>query len=165
MCRFSYNHKITFQYTLWDFLKSINESRTASSPPPPLRKLINLARLYAELIQQFALSLSILKTVDFSQLKPGMSSQSPSIVFLQVLLVQLLLCDSNPSNVLKIFNRVTEEALRHGIAYFLVQWIRKQMQQHPADIASIAKLAKLPDSNLLRERVREVKVSLLTQIQ
>jgi hypothetical protein len=130
---------------------------------------VNLARLFAELMQQFALSMSILKTVDFAQLKPGIPANSPTIVFLQTLLIQLLLCDKNTQQVLKIFNRVTEEALRQGLAYFLVQWIRKQMQHRLADLLSLIKLTKLSpddqDGSLLKERIRAVKVALLTQQQ
>lgn len=72
-CNYDHSFKITFQYCLWDFLRECGENDVGgmelikNTPiksevkEVPLRKLVNMAKLYATLISERELSIAILK--------------------------------------------------------------------------------------------------------
>jgi hypothetical protein len=86
LCKFSRNHKITFQYALWDLVKSVEASKI------PVRRMSNHAILFGFLIRTHCLSLAALKSIDFSTItsKTVSSSQSRLRLFLQMLVVDVL---------------------------------------------------------------------------
>lgn len=73
LCEHDHSFKITFQYCLWDFLRECGENdiggmelvktiQTSSTAEKiPLRKIVNLSKLYAFLITGGQLSVIILK--------------------------------------------------------------------------------------------------------
>lgn len=61
-CSLSHGHKITFQYVLWDEVKSAADSE--------VRRISNVGKLYAHLIAVKALSVSVLKAIPFETLSP-----------------------------------------------------------------------------------------------
>ncbi|KAJ3258636.1 suppressor of glycerol defect [Boothiomyces macroporosus] len=63
-------NKITFQYTLWDAIKLIEKM---DDDLEEKRKILNLAKLLADLILSDVISLSVLKTVNFSKLNSNLS--------------------------------------------------------------------------------------------
>ncbi|CAG8602598.1 10054_t:CDS:2, partial [Funneliformis mosseae] len=75
LCEHDHSYKITFQYCLWDFLRECGESdiggmelvkNTPSTTMEdiPLRRIVNLSKLYALLLTGGQLSIIILKTED-----------------------------------------------------------------------------------------------------
>jgi hypothetical protein len=52
-CNLNHGFKITFQYVLWDEIKSVGEA--------DVRRISNMAKLYGHLIAVRALSISVLK--------------------------------------------------------------------------------------------------------
>ena len=92
LCRHSYSFKITFQYTLWDALKTMSDdvggsrldglSDEASDyhGKDGVRATANLARLIASLIIGDSLSFAILKTLEFTSLS------QPQVLFMRIVL-------------------------------------------------------------------------------
>jgi hypothetical protein len=72
LCNFDHNYKETFKYALWDKLKQVDEL--------PSRSLVNLSSFYAKLMSTHAVSLSVLKVVDFESLSA--KGVRPSSAFL-----------------------------------------------------------------------------------
>ncbi|KDN38929.1 hypothetical protein K437DRAFT_228310 [Tilletiaria anomala UBC 951] len=108
----SHSTRFTMQYALWDFLRSIGESGVAGRSRAEAaaehgadedgedvseRKLAHVARAYAWWIAKEALSLNILKTVDFTSLKPK------GTLFLQLLLVNVFLSTQSAAPSLVTF--------------------------------------------------------------
>lgn len=60
VCKHTHNNRFTFQYTIWDRLKALSELTTAQST--------NLMRLIAHLVASGALTLSVLKVVEFNSI-------------------------------------------------------------------------------------------------
>ncbi|PWN42541.1 hypothetical protein IE81DRAFT_323301 [Ceraceosorus guamensis] len=102
--------RVTMQYCLWDFLRSLGEKHVGgktivdgaasdsededgdvSSNAMPARKMAHLARAYGWWIAKGALTLNVLKTVGFATLKPRGAR------FLQLLLAHVLLSTQVPS--------------------------------------------------------------------
>lgn len=61
LCAVNHNYRITFQFSIWDKIKQMNE-KEALTP----RAVSNLANLFAHLVSSLSLSLSVLKV--FSQI-------------------------------------------------------------------------------------------------
>ena len=76
LCQHSQNHKVTLQYCLWDQLKKTEKMA--------LRQASHLARLMAFAVAKFALSLAILKVVEFDELSEN------AVLVLRLFLVHLL---------------------------------------------------------------------------
>ncbi|PKC09751.1 hypothetical protein RhiirA5_356315 [Rhizophagus irregularis] len=142
LCEHDHSFKITFQYCLWDFLRECGENdiggmelvktiQTSSTAEKiPLRKIVNLSKLYAFLITGGQLSVIILKTVSFPKL------QQQSRLFFQLLFSNIILLSnetqfSRKSNNQKqmlynIFSKsLTNPTLAKGILFFLYNFVRK----------------------------------------
>ena len=141
LCRHSHNHKITLQFGLWDFIKELGVSKV------PVRRIAHMARMFGFLITKHALSLSVLKTIDFSAslVAPGdigdYPDPSPTGVFLQMVLTELLLL-RDEENVKSVFGRISQisdfQNLRRGLSLFMTQWIKRRLALQPkAEIWSI----------------------------
>ena len=73
LCEYDHSFKITFQYCLWDFLRECGENdigglelvknvpSTTTVEKVPLRRIVNLSKLYALLLTGGQLSVIILK--------------------------------------------------------------------------------------------------------
>ncbi|CAG8457802.1 1519_t:CDS:10 [Dentiscutata heterogama] len=134
LCDYDHSFKITFKYCLWDFLRECGESDVGGimmksmpsrdqSEKISLRRIVNLAKLFAWLIVNGGLSVIILKTVTFTKL------QSQSRLFFQLLFSHIILTQNankrNPQLLVKIFiNVVHNPTLAQGIMFFLHHFVK-----------------------------------------
>ncbi|CAG8457939.1 2656_t:CDS:10 [Scutellospora calospora] len=124
LCDYDHSFKVTFKYCLWDFLRECGEidvggiemmksiSIKNSSEKIPLKRIVNLAKLFAWLI-----------TVTFTKL------QSQSRLFFQHLFSNIILIQNtnkrNPQLLSKIFIiTVHIPILAHGIMFFLHHFVK-----------------------------------------
>ena len=106
-CRFKSSFKYTFQFVLWDNLKQLNDYT--------IRKVCNLAKLYAHLITERDLEIPVLKIIDFDEMNKEVS------VFLRMLL-ETILVQANSETLEKVFKKLIKEDfanLREGIKMFM----------------------------------------------
>jgi len=118
--------RMTFTFTLWDYFRRFGEddgSSTATNPdddiddntwsqPAGLRKIVNLARLYASLITSGSLQLTILKTLNWAYLQP------PTKSFLEILFTTVLAENEWGLNV--VFSNVSDGVeLVRGVLHFI----------------------------------------------
>src|SRR3989338_7692066 len=125
LCSFNHNYKFTLQYAFWDkfrAISSLSESKQA-----------NLSLLIAGLIKSFALSLAILKSVEFEKLSAEESR------FFQQFLAHLLLASSQ-DDLSTIFQRIAKESsyfnLCQGLLFFIKQF-RQQIKSSPSQFRSL----------------------------
>ncbi|KAL1752461.1 armadillo-type protein [Schizophyllum commune] len=160
LCRQSHSYKITLQFCIWDFLRDLGETRVGGAEvvknlgdanddsddeerakkisPARMR---NVAKLYAWWIAKDATSLTILKPVDFTVLKPR------GRAFLRELLVQTFVATQTASPVLgatpqtrnrgaveEVFIKAARvEALAMGLVYFITQVVMKEASADDAE--------------------------------
>ncbi|KAI9179029.1 suppressor of glycerol defect [Blastocladiella emersonii ATCC 22665] len=74
LCVTKHAYKITFQFTLWDYLKDTSadaeEEDDAAVPAKYSRRLQHTARLYSHLIRSTALPVAVLRVLDPTRLSP-----------------------------------------------------------------------------------------------
>ncbi|KAJ1917307.1 suppressor of glycerol defect [Mycoemilia scoparia] len=144
LCGLDYSHKITLQYTLWDFMRDIGETdvgglgRIGSAggvdddigfgdgthKQVPLRRIVNTAKFYGWMLGKQSLSLTVLKTVTFPKL------QEKARIFFELMFNQVFLLfkgmtkeDSN--NLQEIFSRAAViPSLSKGITFFLHHFVK-----------------------------------------
>ncbi|KAJ3412988.1 suppressor of glycerol defect [Chytridiales sp. JEL 0842] len=118
--------KITFQYALWDLVKELAEDSVEDEDKGVIRKVRNLAKMYAWLVAGSYLWLTVIKTLDFTELS------SMNTLFAQLFFFNLLssppATGKDPEKTLKdVFKQVCvsddQEELREGISFFLTQYI------------------------------------------
>ncbi|RUS25886.1 hypothetical protein BC938DRAFT_471513, partial [Jimgerdemannia flammicorona] len=143
LCGHNHSFKITFQYCLWDFLREMGETdvgglekvksleslRVADSLVVPLRRTVNLAKFYAWLVSENALSLVILKSVNFTALRPS------SRLFFQLFFGHVIMNSQtraqvagrrNAQAVADVFLKVASiPTLAQGVLFFLHHFVRK----------------------------------------
>ncbi|KAJ1967059.1 suppressor of glycerol defect, partial [Dimargaris xerosporica] len=166
LCQFHRRFKVTFRFTLWDFLRQVggiqdedsvvdkgrdSDGESGSSGTGlgvvPVFHIVNYARFYAHLISQQALSLAILKPVNFAKLS------TPGTLFLQFLFIHLYLTFGTKSradvqSLIEILGRAPEhsEVLANGILFFLMTYVKQSnLVQSDAEKALLkwgCKLAK-----------------------
>ena len=114
-CEASYNHKITFQFCLWDFFKEI-ENKSKST-------VRNIARMYAYLVQGNSLALTILKAAKFEDLN------QPMLKFLQYFFL-FLIEDISEVKIAKLFRRLNaidkSEDVKNGIMFYVAQVLSEE---------------------------------------
>lgn len=131
LCEVDHSFKVTFQYCLWDFLRECGESdvggleRSASenhvmeeSKNIRLSKLMNMAKFYASLIADGALTLAVLKSVNF------MSVQRNARIFLEILFANLLLQlhAGGAQAIANVFGKIIElRTLAQGCIFFMLE--------------------------------------------
>ncbi|KAK3819801.1 MAG: hypothetical protein J3Q66DRAFT_297038 [Benniella sp.] len=150
-----HSFKITFQYALWDFLREmgatdvggmekvrdgqvvgLEDGVDASGKKVPLRRIVNLSKMYGFLITSQDLSLVMLKTVTFTSL------QEQPTTFFQLLLTNIILSSQpqlqlqegtskekpkyNAQALADIFIRAAvNPTLAQGIIFFLQAFVKK----------------------------------------
>ncbi|KAI8993342.1 hypothetical protein BDB01DRAFT_847232 [Pilobolus umbonatus] len=132
LCEVDHSFKVTFQYCLWDFLRECGETevggleRTATENDLdenedkniPLSKLMNMAKFYAALIADGALTLAVLKTVNFMTVKRN------ARIFLEILFSNLLLQlhAGGAQAVATVFGKILEmKTLAQGCIFFMME--------------------------------------------
>ncbi|KAJ2157860.1 suppressor of glycerol defect [Coemansia sp. RSA 552] len=143
LCAFHTSYQVTMQYALWDFLRELGEAdvgglgRITEDDPGagadvPLRRIVNLAKMYAWLVDKQVLSLLILKTVTFARV--GVQAR----VFFQVMFTTLFLLHKKRSekdlrSVFSTFQRAASNpTMCHGMLFFFHHFV-KACELVPAD--------------------------------
>ncbi|KAJ2729797.1 hypothetical protein H4R23_003429, partial [Coemansia sp. Cherry 401B] len=126
-------YRLTLQYALWDFLRELGESDVgglgrlsdeSGSAVVPLRRIVNVAKLYAWLLSRQALSLLILKTVTFARVG------DQARVFFQVMFTTLFTLHRKRSaqdeqTLFNVFHRAAANpTMCHGILFFFHHFVR-----------------------------------------
>ncbi|KAF2402411.1 hypothetical protein EJ06DRAFT_528521 [Trichodelitschia bisporula] len=128
--------RMAFQFGLWDVWRRLGEGDEERGLDEDdegldLRKVVNLARLYGELVADGALSITVTKTLNFAYLQPKTKT------FLEVMLVTALQKSQRKSKtkrdeqaVVDIFSKAREAPqVITGLQFFLQKVVKK------ADIA------------------------------
>jgi nucleolar MIF4G domain-containing protein 1 len=140
MCHSNHSFKITFQYSLWDELKTMDEAS--------VQRIANVAKLYAHLFATQSLSLIVLRTISL----PDLSKKH--MLFLRALFYTLL---STPKQDLgkffhTIFGKIPSseeyEILRDTISIFLHKYLGR------GDANDVVPEA---EQEVIRQRVKMVK--------
>ncbi|KAF9147052.1 suppressor of glycerol defect [Linnemannia schmuckeri] len=157
LCQHDHSFKITFQYSLWDLLREMGATdvggmekvkdgqviglddgiSNSDGKKVPLRRIVNISKMYAFLITSQDLSLVMLKTVTFTSLP------AQPTLFFQLLMTNIILSSQpqqqkqqqegskekpkqNAQAVADIFIRAAvNPTLAQGIIFFLQAFVRK----------------------------------------
>lgn len=116
LCEHDKNHKFTLQFCLWDHFKEVETMQLVRS--------MNLARLVAELVASFTLSIAVLKSVDLNDIR----QLTPKRIMHFRMLFEAMFEYSNKV-VWNVFTRVAVapelENLRQGIEFFMKEYLVK----------------------------------------
>ncbi|KAI8979497.1 hypothetical protein BDF20DRAFT_835509 [Mycotypha africana] len=132
LCEVDHSFKITFQYCLWDFLRECGETEVGglerttaenhvdddNAKQIRLSRLANLAKFYAALIAEGALTLAVLKSVNF------MSVRRNGRIFLEILFAHLFLQlhASGAQAVANVFGKILDSrTLAQGCNFFIAE--------------------------------------------
>ncbi|CDH48729.1 arm repeat-containing protein [Lichtheimia corymbifera JMRC:FSU:9682] len=132
-CGFSHSFKVTFQYCLWDFLRECGEREvggleramtesldTGGSSKVRVGRILNVAKFYASLVATDALSLSILRSINFMTL--GDNGRLWLELFFVHLFLQLK--DGGATAVGGVFAKISEmRTLAQGCMFFLQETV------------------------------------------
>ncbi|KAI6697028.1 hypothetical protein NL676_017147 [Syzygium grande] len=114
LCEHDKNHKFTLQFCLWDHFKELESMQ--------LLRSMQLAKFVAEMVASFTLSLSLLKTVDFSDARQLTAKR---IIHFRVLFEAMF--EQPDSLIWNVFTRVAVspelETLRFGIEFFIREYV------------------------------------------
>ncbi|KAF6754394.1 MIF4G/MA4 domain-containing protein [Ephemerocybe angulata] len=150
LCKQSHSYKITIQFCLWDFLRDLGETKVGGAELLKSNKdddgfdvksisrtrMRNVAKCYAWWIARDAVSLLVLKPVDFTVLKPQskefLRELISQILFASQLTSPLLTDDlstvsltKNRTPIEEIFIKASKvDTLAMGLAYFLAEEFR-----------------------------------------
>ena len=134
LCKFNSSNRYTFQVSFWDFLSEIDSYK-------PL-KIVNTAKLMAFLIQQYTLSLSMLKKIDFSSLS------EKSILFFNEFF-KVLIQTSSEETLNRIISRISvgqdQTLVCDGINLFLKMYFFKFVQEEGQILDRAKNLSKQLD--------------------
>lgn len=145
LCQHNHNHKFTFQYALWDRFKDFEALSVSKSS--------HLARLIADMLAKYALSLAILKTVEFNSLSPR------GVLTFQLLMVRLL--THYKEDVLSdVFERISVNKGLNTLKSSLLVFLRFYVRGFKMGIGSGGAARDLNDIEkelLLRQRLKVAK--------
>lgn len=131
LCNHEKNHKFSLQYCIWDHFKELDNMESSRS--------MNLAKLVAEVLLNFTLSLATLKVVNLA----NPVEMTPARVSHFRMLFETLL-QKDDARVWNVFTRVAGlpelEVLRDGIVMFIKQHVIAE--DTGKDLASKFKIAK-----------------------
>lgn len=131
LCSHDKNHKFSLQYCLWDHFKELDTM--------DLNRSINLAKLVAEMLANFTLSLATLKVVNLAN---PVETTPKRIMHFRMLFETLLKKDD--ALVWNVFTRIAGlpelETLRDGIVLFIKQHV--VAKDTGKDLAGKFKIAK-----------------------
>ncbi|KMZ76084.1 hypothetical protein ZOSMA_107G00820 [Zostera marina] len=114
LCSHDKNHKFTLQYCLWDHFKELDTME--------LRRSMNLAKFVSEMLCSFTMSISILKTVDFTDPK----KLTPRWIVHFRMLFEMIF-EKTDANVWNVFSRVAtipeQEVLSQNFEFFIKKFV------------------------------------------
>ena len=109
------------QYCLWDHFKQLSAMET--------RRIMNLAHLLADLVGNFVVSLSVLKVIEFSDMR----TMTPKVILHFRIFFKIFLTKYDDEVVLSAFKRIAStpelEGLRVKLSVFLHQHLVKGLVQ------------------------------------
>ncbi|KAJ3434357.1 nucleolar mif4g domain-containing protein [Anaeramoeba flamelloides] len=144
LCEYSKNFKITFQYTFWDQFKLLKETK--------LSRIVNMAKLISHLIILGAVSISVLKTLDFTKLTKN------SLILARVLFTNLII-GADLQKIISIFTNLREVQelfeLKEGILFLLLNHVKHQKQL--IGIVSLNEKQKRENKRLLKKRIKIIE--------
>ena len=112
LCAYHPRFKFTFQLAFWDIFKTLDSGTTTTS-----RRVYNLARLLAALIGGFALSIAVLKPLDFVR------AGRLSALFIKAVMTAVLLDVRDTADSTALFSRLgappDRTTLRDGLLVFM----------------------------------------------
>ncbi|XP_074013552.1 nucleolar MIF4G domain-containing protein 1 [Numenius arquata] len=131
-CQCERRFQVTFQFSLWDKIKDLENLSAAA--------VSNLVSLLAHLLRTKSLPLSVLKVIEFSEL------DKPKVRFLRQVL-SMLLIKTDPEELSDIFVRISDNPnlgmLRESLKLFLTHFLLKNAQAQKSP----------EEASLLKERV------------
>ncbi|KAJ6251334.1 nucleolar mif4g domain-containing protein [Anaeramoeba flamelloides] len=144
LCEYSKNFKITFQYTFWDQFKLLKETKMA--------RIVNLAKLVSHLIILGSVSISVLKTLDFTKLTKN------SLILARVIFTNLIV-GADLQKIISIFTNLREVQelfeLKEGILFLLLNHVKHQKQL--IGIVSLNEKQKSENKRLLKKRIKIIE--------
>lgn len=144
LCEFKRSNQVTFQYTIWDRLKTLSSL--------PRSSMDNLWKLLSHLVSSKALSLGVLRVVEFSEM------DKVGLYFFRKLLTSIL-CDYSEDVCVAVFTRILPlpnlKALKDALMLFVHHFL-KLSSEEDRDIKSSSLSAK----RLLSERIRIVETAM-----
>lgn len=128
LCEMDARYKFTFQLAFWDAFKQLATYKA--------RKLYNVAQLLAGLVISKALSLSVLKVLDFTDL------DDKTVLFLRVVMERILRLETD-LDVAQVFERVLQtkkaQVTLDGLAVFLHQHLTSFKSEDDASVRALLK--------------------------
>jgi nucleolar MIF4G domain-containing protein 1 len=161
-CESNHSFKITVQFTLWDYIKSLTEIKKMSDKD--IRRLSNIARFTANLILNEAISLAIFRILNFAILR------SAQVSFLQQCFCHLIassdLHASANAHIPELFYQTFQKEdnlqdLKEGILLFLDQFIIEKLDE--ADTLGLSGVFKSMQVNTLKKRIPLIRNKLLKE--
>ena len=133
LCSDNKKMRTAFQYALWGFFKRLGEKpedeaeELEDSEAVELKEIVNLAKMYGQLIADGTLNVTILRVLNLVYLK------EQAKVFVEVLLISIISrCSSKTSSglderaLMLTFGRAREvESFAKGLAYFVERVLRR----------------------------------------
>jgi nucleolar MIF4G domain-containing protein 1 len=114
LCQHNHNHKVTFQYSIWDKFQQLEEMQVSQCS--------HLAKLLVHLVTEHSLSLAALKVVEFQSLQPR------AVFFFQIFFV-MLLTTHNEQTTKKPLKRLSGNVkltnVKDGILVFLRHYVQE----------------------------------------
>lgn len=118
LCTFHNRFRFTFQLAYWDAFKSFPESNTTS------RRVYNLARVLAHMVQAHVLTLAVVKVFNFA------ATDSKETLFLKALFSSILLDTKRVDSLADVFSRLgsgkDRVVLRDGIIVFMQRFMTQE---------------------------------------
>lgn len=133
LCSTNKKMRMAFQFALWSFFKRIGEKPDDEEEDDEevenveLKEIVNLAKMYGQLIADGTLTLAVLKTLNLVYLK------DQAKIFVEVVLITIITrCQSSAANsldqqpLLTIFSKAIEsQTLAKGLQYFVRKILSK----------------------------------------
>ncbi|KAG8970537.1 suppressor of glycerol defect [Tulasnella sp. 419] len=139
LCELSHSHKITLQYCLWDLFRELGETSVGGeelvkglkadsfgTKNVPRTRASNLARAYAWWIAKGAITLSVLKPLDFISLQPQTTE------FLSIFFSQLLVSSQTASPMLDVRRASDSEAHKLARDKEVLEILAMKISRHMA---------------------------------
>ncbi|KAK8792945.1 hypothetical protein WA158_005109 [Blastocystis sp. Blastoise] len=134
LCKFNSSNRFTFQVSFWDFISDIQSSKQL--------RIINMAKLLEFLVQNFSLSLSMFKKIDFASL-------SDKAILFFITFFSTLIEQSSQETLAKVISRIAvgqDQALvRDGINLFLRTYMIGSLKGNDALLARVKLVSKQLD--------------------
>ncbi|PPQ83942.1 hypothetical protein CVT26_008765 [Gymnopilus dilepis] len=153
LCRTSHSYKITLQFSLWDFMRELGETSVGGAAVTKNieevdiegksvseTRLRNIAKAYAWWVAKDAVTIQILKAVDFTMLKPR-TKEFLKELFVQIFInsqrtTPLPISDMSKLTFTRNRNAVEEifikgsrvQALAMGLVYFLTETFKDKSE-------------------------------------